>query len=133
MISLPSWLKRDSLKLPHWAKVEKHPYSKSGKVSLCIKVSTKGYVEDWLKLLEVKKVNQYWLEVAYQCAKLELQSCLVGTEYDPTTSGKPVEFHFDNAPEYALKKFPKGRGIEVASKGLEAREHYKRLRGHMPF
>lgn len=153
MFKLPSWLKRDSLSLPSWAKVRATP--ENGAVSIVIDVSTDGYVEEWLKLLGVTKITQYWLECAYQCAKLDVQSALVGTRFDPRTAGKPAEFHFDRSEKYRLADYPmgepltkenldkiarSGRGqrgtftaVDAATKGREARGHYIRIRGQMPF
>lgn len=130
VIKLPDWLRRDKLALPAWAKVAKRH---SDKVAICIEVDTDGYVREWLALLGSPKVDQYWLEVAYQCAKLDVQMALVGTEFDPRVSGRPVEFHFSKAPEWALVRHPHGRGIDAATKGKEARGHYVRVRGRMPF
>ncbi len=131
-MKLPSWSKKD-LKLPEWAEVlEDHPHAQSGKVGICIEANTEKYLEDWLEILEVKKIDQYWLEVAYQCAKMDLQLAIEGTKYDPRNSGKAAEFHMTNAPDFALKKFPPGKGIEAATQGREAREHYRRIRGRIP-
>lgn len=127
---LPKWLQRDTLTLPPWAKVG----PAKDAFSIRILVDTDGYVTEWLKLLGADhKPDQYWLEVAYQCAKLDVQTALVGTTYDPRTAGKSAEFLFSNAPQWALKKFPVGRGTEPASRGREAREHYVRIRGRLPF
>lgn len=141
---LPAWLRKETIKLPPWAKVASvHPSN----VHLLINVDTNGYVEEWLKLLGDVQPDQYWLEVAYQCAKLDVQSCLVGTEYDPRASGKPVEFHFSRADQWAQRKFPVGKklkkkvngvektlaGAELATTGREARDHYVRIRGRLPF
>lgn len=133
MIKLPNWLRRDKLKLPSWAKVKESTHVDSGKISICIHADTPGYIEEWFKLLNVTQPDRYWLEVAYQCAKLDLQSALVGTEYDPRTSGKSAEFHFSRASEWALKRFPSGKGEDAASRGKEARQHYIRVRGALPF
>ena len=134
-ITLPSWLKRKPeegrLPLPPWAEVEKHPHD--GKVGICIRVSTKGYLEEWLELLQVTKIDQYWLEVCYQCAKLDIQRAIQDTEFDPRLMKAFAEFHFDDAPEYAQAKYSPGRGIAAATQGKEAREHYKRIRGRLPF
>ena len=136
MFSLPAWMLKDTdegLKLPSWARVISHPYSETGKVSIVIEADTEGYLEEWLELLKVEKIDQYWLECAYQCAKLDLQKALCDTKYDPRTSGRPAEFHMTNAPDYALHKHPPGKGIELATRGRHAREHYKRIRGALPF
>ena len=130
MIKLPSWMRRQKLQLPSWAKVKADG---NDKVALIIEADTAGYVAEWFELLGVQKPDQYWLEVAFQCAKLDLQSALAGTSYDPRTNARPVEFHFTRADQCALRRFPVGRGVEAASKGKEARGHYKRIRGSLPF
>jgi len=126
---LPDWMKRPMV-LPKWANLAKRH---SDKVSVCIEVDTDGYIKEWLPLLGVQKVDQYWLEVAYQCAKLDVQMALVGTEHDPRFSGMPAQFNFSKAPEWALTRHPHGKGADAATKGKEARGHYIRIRGRMPF
>ena len=131
-LKLPSWLKRDELQLPEWAEVVKSPRSDSGKVSISILGHTDGYVAEWFALLGVKVPDQYWLEVAYQCAKMDLQMALSGTPYDPLVAGKSAEFHFDRSERWALKNFQPGRGVQAASRDKEARAHYLRIRGKLP-
>lgn len=119
-----------SLVLPAWAtqREGEHP-----KVSVIVNIDSAAAYADWLARLEVTELDQYWLEVAYQCIKLDCQAALVGTEFDPRTSGKSAEFRFDNAPKYALKSHPEGKGVALATQGREARGHYVRIRGAMPF
>jgi hypothetical protein len=126
---LPSWLRRDDIKLPPWAK----KVDGSPKAGITIEVDTKAAYTDWLHTLGVVQADQYWLEVAYQCTKLDLQAALVGTEYDPRTSGKNAHFIFKRAEGLEMSRFPKGRGAEMASQGKEARGHYTRVRGSLPF
>lgn len=118
------------LSLPSWAKRKESAHDK---VSIIVEVDSDAAYKEWLKTLEVTTLDQYWLEVAYQCIKLDVQAAIAGTEFDPRTAGKSAEFRFSNAPEYALKNHPEGRGIAVATKGLEARNHYARIRGSLPF
>jgi hypothetical protein len=117
------------LKLPAWAKA----VPGSDKVGVRIEADTAGYVADWFEKLDVKKADQYWLEVAYQCAKMQLQDALIGTEYDPRVIGKPAEFHFTRSSEHALARHPTGRGARAATQGREAREHFKRVHGRLPW
>jgi len=119
-----------ALSLPSWASRKE---SASQKVSIVIEVDSAVAYPAMLKELEADVVDQYWLEVAYQCIKLDVQATLAGTEFDPRTAGKPAEIHFSNAPEFALAKHPEGKGIAAATQGREAREHYKKLRGSLPF
>lgn len=133
-MKLPSWLKRDTLKLPPWAKVKKSARVDSGAISICIEGDTDGYVREWFALLGVEPgaADQYWLEVAYQCAKMDLQSAITNTVHDPRTSGCSVEFIFTQSERWAQNKYPAGRGIHAATQGREARDHYRRIRGLLP-
>ena len=119
-----------TLSLPSWASQEKSTHNK---VSIVVKVDSAAAYKDWLERLGNPEVDQYWLEVAYQCIKLDVQMAIAGTEFDPRTAGKSAEFRFSNAPEFALKNHPEGKGAALATKGLEARNHYVRIRGAMPF
>lgn len=131
-LRLPSWLRRESLELPAWARIKDVP--DNGRVSIIIEGDTDGYTREWFELLGVNlaDADQYWLEVAYQCAKMDLQMALEGTPFDPRTAGKPAEFHFTRHNHWKQKLHPPGKGIVAASKGLEAREHYRRIRGRLP-
>jgi len=129
-LQLPSWLRRETLRLPPWAKRAKN---QSDWASITIEADTDAYVAEWFGLLGVTKPDQYWLEVAYQCAKLDLQTAIAGTEYDPRIGGKPAEFKFNRSDKWALKLHPTGKGIKAATQGREARGHYVRIRGRMPF
>lgn len=68
--------------------------------------------------------TQYWLEVAYQCMKMELQVAMRGYGFD-------IRIH-DPEKKWAHKQFPPGRGLVAATWGREAREHFRRLRGVLP-
>jgi hypothetical protein len=117
------------LKLPSWAKVVQG----SDRVSVRIEVDTAGYVKEWFEKLKVTKPDHYWLETAYQCAKMQLQEALVGTQYDPRVANKPAEFHFKRSPEHALSRHPTGKGARAATQGREARQHFKRIHGRLPW
>jgi hypothetical protein len=82
-----------------------------------------------LKALKVEKPDQYWLEVAYQCVKLKVQALASGAGQDPS---RPVVIHIEGGAEnkksWALSNFPAGRGAMAATKGLEAKAHYERIR-----
>ena len=84
-----------------------------------------------------KKPTQYWLEVAYQCMKMDMQ----------TACGFQIEIQITNASgkKWALIKHPDPdrkidkatgnvvmTGVFKATKGLEAKRHYKALRGFIP-
>lgn len=131
-INLPQWLKRDKLKLPPWAKIGESAGTKRGDIAICIDVDTDGYIKEWLGLLSNPKVDQYWLEVCYQCAKMDVQAALAGTEYDPRICNKSHEIRMKSNRAWALKAHPVGRGAHAATQGKEARAHYKRIRGSLP-
>ena len=130
--TVPEWMLRP-LSLPAWAKVVPSERVDAGKLSIKIEIDTRRAYAEWRTLLGTPTLDQYWLEVIHQCAKLDVQSALDGTAYDPRACNKSAELHFLRANEYAFANHPEGRGIKVASRGGEAREHYKRVRGRLPF
>ena len=83
----------------------------------------------WLAELGVgaETVDKYWLEVAYQCVKMDVQwAC-----------GFHIEIRIRGGEGYkerwALANHPgTKKDIERATQGKEARGHYKRLRGFIP-
>lgn len=76
-----------------------------------------------LDKLDPEKPDVYWLEVAFQCIKMEIQ----------LIEGFSIEIHIkDPEKKWNQKKFPKGRGWFAATKGKEARNHFRRLRGRLP-
>jgi len=81
--------------------------------------------------LQREEFNQYWLEVAFQCAKLDIQHAVAGTDLAPKKGGALRIIVVDGSKvdgKWAQKDKPKGRGIEQARKGKESRAHYKRIR-----
>ena len=117
------------LVLPRWAKVG----PSKDKMAVVLKADMDGAMTEWFELLGNPKPDQYWLEVAYQCAKMDLQMALSGTQFDPRNAGKSSELHFSRAPQWAQSAFPKGKGADAATQGREARGHYQRVRGRLPF
>lgn len=128
-INLPAWLQRSKLQLPEWASVD--PHTPKG-TALHIAVDTDKAMREWLGLLGSPPIDQYWLEVAFQCVKLDCQMALAGTEYDPRINAKPAQFTMNRAEHFAQKKHPVGKGAAQASQGKEARGHYIRIRGNLP-
>lgn len=126
---LPSWLRRDEVRLPAWASL-----ADTGKKGACvtIEVDCEAAYPEWLKALDVTRIDQYWLEVAFQCIKLDVQAAIAGTKYDPRVAGSYAHFHFLRAPKFAQALYPVGKGAIAASQGREAREHYRRIRGSLP-
>lgn len=140
-LQVPAWLRKNAVQLPPWAKVAEIARSD---VSMQIRVDTGAAIEEWITTLNLKpdEIDKYWLEVIYQCIKLDVQSAVARTDFDPRDRRQPIEIKMLRAEQWALAKFPDkhattedGRtvtGIERASKGREAREHYKRVRGALP-
>ncbi len=84
---------------------------------------------EWAEcLLELDQPTAYWLEVAYQCMKLELQIAMRTFKFE-------IHIH-DASKRWNQKNFEQGRGVHMAAGGVrgshEAREHFMRLRGAMP-
>ena len=94
---------------------------------------------EFLKALGVDEIDQYWIEVVYQCTKLEVQRLVSGTELDPRSHpdeprALQIRITADGGRKdrWALNNHPEGRGIKAATAGREARDHYVRLMGVMP-
>lgn len=75
-------------------------------------------------ICDTERPTKYWLECAFQCMKLELQVAM-------RTYAFEIRVH-DQTKRFAQAKWPEGRGILAATKGLEARDHFRRLRGVLP-
>lgn len=135
------WLKRPMAGLPPWAKRIDTYGSQNGKVSVCIEADTDAYVPYWLKLLGVmaedgsylQDPDQYWLECAYQCAKMDIQLAITNTEHDPRDAGMSAEFRFSRSEKWRQANYPPGRTAAAATQGREARDHFRRIRGRIPF
>jgi hypothetical protein len=140
-VALPAWLRKNDVQLPPWAR---QSHIERTDVSMYVLVDTDAAVQDWIATLDLKReeIDQYWLEVIYQCIKLDVQASIARSDFDPRDRQQPVEIKMQRAPQWALANFPdrhvavqNGRrvsGIERASKGREAREHYRRIRGALP-
>jgi hypothetical protein len=127
---IPTVLRTRKVELPEWAKIT----DSNSKVSIKINADTDGYVKEWFSLLGVTNPDHYWLEVAYQCAKMDLQRAIENTAFDPRYAGKAAEFHFSGVPQWSMNRFQVGRGTGPASQGGEARKHFERIRGgKVPF
>jgi hypothetical protein len=84
--------------------------------------------------VEEKDFDQYWIETAYQCAKLAVNDAVAGTDMDPRPE-KPlvilIQSLGDRKERWALRNFKTGRGVAVATKGGEAKAHYERVAGSL--
>jgi hypothetical protein len=84
-----------------------------------------------LGLLGVKEddYDQYWIECAYQCAKLYAQDVWRRLEPDGAVPCQILIISTGGRKErWSLTALPRGRGPEPASQGREARQHYARIR-----
>jgi hypothetical protein len=116
-----------------WLKITPQPAD--ARLAAVLEIDSAEAYPYWIALLEVPKdeLDQFWVETAYQCIKLDAQAAIVETVLDPRTANKSSEIRFTRADEWALARFPPGRGLNLATKGKEARRHYVRIRGRMPF
>lgn len=120
-----------AINLPVWARVVEHT---SDKICAIVEVDSEVAYSAWLDLLNPgEALDQYWLEVAYQCIKMDVQAALEASPLNPILNGKPAQINFTRADRWALNKYRRGKGTLAASKGREARDHYLRLRGRIPF
>ncbi len=90
------------------------------------------------KALNVKKedVDQHWIEVAYQCAKMKVQDLITGTELDPRPNNGfviVIDGAADRKNRWALANHRPGvpgRDANSATRGLQAKGHYRRIMLH---
>ena len=123
------------VKLPTWAKkVKDDPIPK-------IEVDPDKCYPAFFKELGVIKadIDQYWIEVAYQCMKMELQRIMGRFNFEIRVrahGGRKGRWALANNPDPYLKIDEDGKIIDSgplrATEGRQAREHYKRLRGFIP-
>jgi hypothetical protein len=111
-------------RLPEWA--EKHPYTPNAYL-----VDSDKFYPALGKAIFPKtapdKLDQYQMEVIYQCMKLDMQTHLMRFNFRiivRADDGRKDRWRHD--------KRPKGLGAAAASKGNEARAHYRRMRGFIP-
>lgn len=78
--------------------------------------------------LTPKKPNKYWIEVAYQTMKLDLQIAVGRFGFTIL-----VDSRGGRKQKWSLRNMP-GQDADVtrATKSLEARNHYRHLRGGIP-
>lgn len=106
------------IKLPAWAALDPDNPNR-------IVVDSAAAYTAWLAELGVgpEQVDQYWVEVAYQCIKMDLQAA----------AGRfGLTIRMLRADRFALARFKPGRGVAAATRGKEARAHYARVRGVLP-
>lgn len=78
-----------------------------------------------VEILAFDKTNldQYWLEVAYQCIKMDCQRF----------NGMGIDIRIrDRERKYCQANYREGRGAHAATQGKEARNHYMRMCGSIP-
>jgi hypothetical protein len=113
------------VRLPKWASVnqEKRYIDIDPDVAYPVILGALGIAE--------AQYDQYWLEVAYQCAKMKVQSVVEGSELDPRSRSedpRPLVINvLSRKDRWALTDFTPGRGIDAATKGREARAYYERI------
>lgn len=138
----------NAVTLPSWAKLSaSSAHLISEKIAGCVVVDSDAAYEEWLEILvegdyvvpgfdkptSRDAIDQFFVEVAYQCIKLEVQAGVVNTDLDPRKAGKPLEIHFSKGEVGRLSNYPEGLGVALATKGKVARRFYKAIRGPLPF
>jgi hypothetical protein len=83
--------------------------------------------------IKAKDLDQHTVEIIYQCTKLEVMRCIVGTKADPRPAKSLViSMEGKDKDRWALKKFPLGLGADAATAGGAARRAYIAWRGFVP-
>jgi hypothetical protein len=112
------------IRLPEWAVMLPE---RPGKIPAVLVDPDLAYPA-FLKEFNIDTPDQYWIEVCYQCIKLDLQVAFKGTGVLIVIRGKDAEAKM----RWRLENHPEGKGVHRATYGKEARDHYKRIRGFIP-
>lgn len=111
--------------LPTWA-----TWMKPGKYA----VDPDGFFPEILEAIGApKKLDQCWLEKAFQCMKMEIQRVIRNTSLDPRPD-RPLEIKVLNRPSWALVNFPVGGTAEDLAEAVKrgGRAAYIEWRGYIP-
>jgi hypothetical protein len=125
------------IRLPAWA--ERHPVAPN-----TVLVDPDLMYPAFLKELGIKDPTQYWIETCYQMMKLDLQVAMRTfgfTIHVRGDDGRRSRWRLARFPDPDAKSVvhdghrfvvPGTSGVDRATKGKQAREHYRRLRGFLP-
>lgn len=116
-----------TVNLPAWAEL-KADCTYGGKPIDVVLVDPDKMYPEMFAALGVDKPTKYWIEVAYQMMKMDLQVAMKKFSFIICVRGDD-----GRKDRWALSAHP-GSSDDVtrATKGKEAREHYKKLRGFIP-
>lgn len=73
-------------------------------------------------------MDQYWLECLYQMMKMQMQLSVGKMHFEIRVRGADPDYK----KRWKIADHPEGRGVEQASKGKEARELFRLMRGFIP-
>ena len=86
--------------------------------------------------IDQENLDQYWLEVVFQMMKLDIQMSVIGTDAAPPEGGALIIMVNDVSKKknagvslWAQKDKPAGKGAKAATKGMEAKENWRKIRG----
>lgn len=137
------WIVDPDVAYPQWLKnlgdfYTKHP-EKLVEFSICSKAED---IEKELAGCTGKSPNQYWLEVVYQCVKLECRAAFRLTRKPGDNLFIKITGAEGFKDRWALKNHPdphlqtketgpiaKTSGVERATQGREARRHFRNVAG----
>lgn len=115
--------------LPEWAVIAESNAARPGRFKVVVDpdLCYPAFMAELWPGMEPDDLDQYRLEVMYQCMKMDLQMAVRSFAFDIKVRGDE-----GRKDRWGLKNHPPGLGVEAASKGLGAREHYRRIRGFVP-
>ncbi len=88
-----------------------------------------GVVRNALERLKTPlAMDQYWLECLYQMMKMEMQLSVGKMHFEIRVRGAKGDYK----TRWRIADHPEGRGVLQASKGKEARELFRLMRGFIP-
>lgn len=110
-----------AVNLPEWARP--HPTDRNA-----ILVDPDLAYPHFFKLLGVEKPTKYWIEVAYQMVKMDLQVAM-------GKFGFTIHIRGDDGRKdrWALERHPgSAQDVHRATQGKDARQYYRKIRGFVP-
>jgi hypothetical protein len=111
-----------AIKLPNWL-------SREDNGAMIIKSDLAYPAVLGLLGVDHKDVDQYWMEVAYQCVKMAAQDVARDNDLWPESGTLAIIIESGKVKdEWAIASYPNGKGVEAATKGGEAKLHYERIR-----
>lgn len=96
-----------------------------------VEVQASEFYPFWLDSLGVSEPDQYWLDVAFVCMRMDIQLATELTESAPPRGGALVIIVQDSEKTYAMNKWPVGDGAGKLTR-KKAQQYFQKVRRATP-